>query len=278
MLPPSFRSRRALRVANSLAVASALAASTGVAFAHLLGHSGSNGAFAGVSTLSTFAVGLAWTALLRMRQRITRWQIQIGWVLSPALAAMNAALAAGVLFGIDGYGGLFDRLARFLMGALAGVTVGAMFWMPALVVTLMCFGFPIARAQRLADRGLSGEEQGERVVGISAVVLGLLSALPMELRLYPNSPVRWLLAALSLTAMAAGASAALLATARAKRRRTFVADAEAGRVPGYRVMLAPEGKVLVRVETRGEVYRGSEHFEALVELDHDGEATRALVP
>jgi hypothetical protein len=70
---------------------------------------------------------------------------------------------------------------------------------------------------------------------------------------------------------------ALLATARTWRRRAFVADAEVGQVPGYRVDTVPEGKVLVQVETSGEGYRGSEHVEVLVELDHDGQAKRALV-
>jgi hypothetical protein len=276
MIPTAFRTLGALRVLNTLAIASALAASTGVAFLYTWGHMDLPRMIP-ASVLSTFAVGLLWARLLRSRRRVTRWQIQIGWVLSPALAVLNAALACGLLFAQGSHLHLGFRMISFLIGAVMGVTVGAMAWLPGWVVTMLCFGVPIMWAQRRADRGLAGEEQGERVVGLVAAAIGLLSALPQSERSGAGPLARLLLDGCSLAAIVTGASAAVLATARAMRRRVFVADAEAGRVPGYRVQTAPEGKVLVRVERSGEMYRGSEHFEAVVELDHEGEAKRALV-
>jgi hypothetical protein len=281
-LPKGFDELRSLRNANVFAVAASMAAMTGAVFGWF-GRPGADDVMAGIPTVTTFLVGLAWAATLRVRKRVTRRQWQLGWVLSVPLAALNGALAAGVLFVSDGRGTAIDQLGRFLGGMVAGLTIGAVIWIPALVATLLCFGFPIARAQRLAERGLAGTERGERVVGISAAVLGVIGTLIVSS--WETTPVgrgpfaaRGLVVACGLFAAAAGASSAMWATARSKRREAFVKDAEAGRVAGYRVDTGAEGKVLVRVDASGnDAYRSGDRFEAVYELAVDGEAKRALV-
>ncbi len=83
-----------------------------------------------------------------------------------------------------------------------------------------------------------------------------------------------LFALLGLLGLLAGASSTGLALAREARRRTFVADAEAGKVPGYRIEPTAEGKVLVRIVAQGKGYRVADFEEEVFELDAEGEAMR----
>jgi hypothetical protein len=80
--------------------------------------------------------------------------------------------------------------------------------------------------------------------------------------------------ALALFGALLGGSAAALALAREARRRRFVADAEAGKVAGYRVDPTDEGKVLIRVIAQGKGYRVADFEEDIFELDAEGEATK----
>jgi hypothetical protein len=232
----------------------------------------------GAVAFSTFVAGLLSARMLRSPLRLTRWKIQIGWVMSPVFAALSAALTGAVLALFKPDRTVVGKLMSTVPSAISGATDGIVLWLPALLVTLLCFGVPITLAQRLSARGLAGKEQGERVVGLFTATLGVLCALSLKNEFYYETVQRMLVTGLSLTAIGTGTCAALLSTVRAMRRRAFVAQAEAGRMPGYRVDTAPEGKVLMRVATSGEVYRGSERFEAVVELDHKGAAKRALVP
>ena len=92
MIPAPFRTLRALRALNVAAVGLALAAITSAVLGGMLGDGG------GIAELavgaSTWLIGTLWAALLRSQKRVTRRAIRIGWVLSPPLAALNAALAA----------------------------------------------------------------------------------------------------------------------------------------------------------------------------------------
>jgi hypothetical protein len=76
-------------------------------------------------------------------------------------------------------------------------------------------------------------------------------------------------------AFVAGGVAAALAHARERRRRDFVARAEAGDVKGFRVDASAEGKVLVRVTSQGEGYRVADFQEEVFLLDEEGRATKA---
>ena len=145
-----------------------------------------------------------------------------------------------------------------------------------LLLTLVCFGVPIARAQRMAKQGLAGEERGERVVGLTSVVMAAaataLTFAPMAHDTKPGAHVVW---ALALLASIAGVSATAIAQDRERKRRAFVADVEAGKVERFRIESAPEGKVLVRIVSQGEGYRVADYAEEVAALDAEGAVTRA---
>ncbi|MEI8255121.1 MAG: hypothetical protein WCJ30_05550 [Deltaproteobacteria bacterium] len=266
MLPAAFRTRSALRVANTLAVGASLAALTGSAFG-VFAHNDAIEQVAIVAALSTLFFGSAWAVLLRKRSKTKRWR---AWLWCIPLAALNAAVTCGALFAAESRHG---SLTRFFLGAALGATYGGIIWIPALLATLALFGIPLARAQRLAERGLAGEEQGEYIVGLVCAVLGTVAG---GLNASAQTLAQALFVSLGSAGALSGVIATWLASARARRRRAFVAEAEAGLVRGYRVDVVPEGKVLVRVDSSGEVYRGAERFEAVFELAPDGSAKRPL--
>lgn len=236
--------------------------------------------FGVVAGLPTFLYGMAWGLLLRMRAKVGTSRVRWGWVASIPLAAANGALAGALAMSLDANG---DLLPRFLGGGLLGVTFGAVFWVPGLLATLAVFGLPVARAQRLAEQGLAGEERGERVVGVASFLLALVAILHVVA--FPPSRHRaeafvelgplfaHVLAAIGL---ATGGAAALAAHYRGNRRRRFVEEVEAGKRAGFRVDPTKEGKVLVRVTTQGEGYRVADVEEEVLALDEAGEALREL--
>ncbi len=91
-LPGAFFSPRALRRVNLVAVASTLAACTGVvttAFDNLVGSGPVSTAT--ICSASTLAYALVWAALLRTRFG----SFPTGWFLAVPLAALNAGTALG---------------------------------------------------------------------------------------------------------------------------------------------------------------------------------------
>ena len=269
MIPAPFRTLRALRALNVAAVGLALAAITSAVLGGMLGDGG------GIAELavgaSTWLIGTLWAALLRSQKRVTRRAIRIGWVLSPPLAALNAALASGALFGS---GPPSHLTGSYGAGALLGATVGAIIWLPALLGTLVCFGLPIAKAQRLAEKGLAGEERGEWLVGLASAVMSLAGLALTWAGAHRAETGQLVTGWLGVAGLVTGGGAAILATARARRRRKFVSEAEAGKVPGYRIDTTDEGKVLVRIVTQGQGYRVADFEEDVFDLDDRGEATR----
>ncbi len=287
-LPRAFRSLGALKAINVLAMAVSLAAATSVAFSsHVLPDGIRKGV--GVAAFSTgvptLVLGIVWAMLLRSRR--TWGGARIGWLLSIPLAAMNAGFACGLVFAFD----VTERhLERMLEGFVVGSTIGAFAWIPALVATLMFFGAPVARAQMLADKGLAGEERGERIIGIASSILAALAFTALHTWGTPESRFwnyAWaesagmsLLTIVPVVGMVLGALGATLAHARMLRRRRFVADVERGEVPGFRVVDAQEGKALVRVTTFGSTYRVADFEEevyALDEADDDHPAKARLI-
>jgi hypothetical protein len=188
----------------------------------------------------------------------------------------NAALTLSALIALTTP---FD-LGKGVFAAFLGATLGAIVWIPALIATLVCFGVPIARAQRLAKKGLAGEERGEWIVGLVCVVISLVGLvisyvwapkLGIGDRGGTGIEAPRLMALLGLVA---GMASTTLARAREARRRVFVAGAEAGNIAGYRIDATDEGKVLVRVVSQGKGYRVADFEEEVFELDAEGEATR----
>jgi hypothetical protein len=267
-----FRDRRLLAGLNVAAVGLSLAAITAAVFRAMMGPE-----IVWVTAFPTLAVGTLWALLLRWRRTLGRTSFRLGWLFSVPLAALNGAIAAGLLFLSEP--GNSDRLVKFFMGMFLGVTFGAMFWVPALLLTLLCFGLPILHSQRLARQGLAGSERGEQVVGL---VCALIAAVAVALTTTTRSPVwphegevvLWFLSALAAAGGASGLLATVLAGRREALRRAFVAEVEAGKVPQFRVEPTPEGRALVRVVTQGENYRVADFAEEVAALDREGAVVR----
>lgn len=271
MIPSSFRSLRALGHLNVAGVGLSLAAVTAAVFGLSMGGAPHIAIAVGVPTL---VLGTAWARLLRWPRTLGGSSVRVAWLLSIPLAAANAGLAAALFFGATGpHMGFVQLIVVLLMGA----TMGVVFWGPALAFTLIGFGLPIAWAERSARKGLSGQERGELVVG---AVCALLSLMALALSFAPPIHVDgrllaglWFTRAIAVAAMACASAAVAISASRAKRRRSFVADVEAGRVDRFRIDTTSEGKVLVRVVAQGSAYRVVDLEEEVAALDADGSVT-----
>jgi hypothetical protein len=284
-IPVVFATPRSLRALNVVAVAASLAACTSAVFMRL---DPPSWAWVVVAGVPTFVVGGAWAALLRW-QKATRSGLRYGWLLSVPLAMLNAALAGGLYcMTVPLFRAEDDNTGSFFTGALLGATFGVMFWLPSLLAVLTAFGLPIARAQRLAQKGLAGEERGELLVGGVSIVLStvalILSRLQHLARTHDYELAGWshfapagvpLFYAFFATAIACGSASIAIATMRERRRRRFVERVERSEEPGYRVEPTTLGKVLVRVAPVTS-YRVADRAEELFELDDEGRATHRL--
>lgn len=273
VIPGPFQTRRALKILNVGAVGLALAAVTSAVLTGMLHEPA--GATSLATGIPTLLVGSLWAWALRRPGTVRNTSFRWGWVASMPLAMLNGALASGALMG---FAGPQVDMERFFLGAFLGATVGSLIWFPALVGTLICFGVPIAWGQRLAKQGLAGEERGEWIVGLICLVMSLLG-LFLSFEAYGAIAARdlvgvWMTRGFGVLGALAAATSTGLAFAREARRRRFVADAEAGQVPGYRIEPTDEGKVLIRVVSRGEGYRVADFEEEVFELDAQGQATR----
>jgi len=277
-LPHAFRSLGILRVLNVLAVGFALAGVSSAVGGAFLGHG------AGVVVgLPTLLCGVVWAMVLRIRATIGRSPVRWSWLASVPLAAINAALACGLLFTTGAYN--TADVGSFVTGAAIGASLGAIIWIPALIATLVCFGVPLWHGQMLAAKGLAGEERGERFVAFIAslmAILGLVSA-PLLARDASSTPnLEWgsiVASVIGAGGLLTGVVAAVLAHLRGLRRRAFVAEVEAGAVQGYRIADAPEGRVLMRVTSVGTGYRVADFEEPVyAEPSDTPEEKRAALP
>lgn len=247
------------------------------------------------TALPTLLVGTVWAGLLRWAPDHRLCGINAGWMLSAPLAILNTCLCAGFLEE-HGYG--FVRgLASSVSELPRAVTIGMVFWVPALVAVLVVFGLPLFWARRQAERGLIGEELGDVPVGLVVVSISALSLVRCSYRppsaeqnwlqdaardvygcgeesvydrenrwRFPDSNATRVLVALGLLGVSAGATATWLAWRRDRARRRFVVLVEQGCVAGFRVVEDEEGRKLVRVHGT-EDYRQVEEEEMVSALD-----------
>ena len=275
MIPVAFQSGRILRNLNVAAVGLALSSVVGsVLGALLLRLSGRDGlTYVLGLTLPTLLVGSVWARLLRWTKAIGT--TRVGWILSVPLAMLNAGISCAIVMGSENDAP--SQLFAFMLGATVGIVV----WGPALLATLIFFGIPIARAQKLAQRGLAGEEKGERYVGEASFAMSSVGLLLSFASSAPSGDLwasEWMvLRVLAGLGLLTSAAAILSARAREGRRRHFVDEVEAGRVANYRVDASDEGKVLIRVVSHGEGYRVADFHEEIFELEASGEAKRAVL-
>ncbi len=156
-----------LRALNIAAMGLSLAAATGGVFAAIFDSLG----FGLLTAIPTLVYAICWAFLLRMKRTVGKSKLRWGWLASIPLAMANGATAAGLLLAFDSGS---NPIERFAVGVFAGATFGAVFWIPGLLATLAFFGYPVARAQHLAERGLAGEERGEVMVGAASTILAVL--------------------------------------------------------------------------------------------------------
>lgn len=261
MIPVVFRTPRSLGALNVLAVGFAIASATTAAFTLADAHE----AWPVIVGAPSLFVGLVWAMILRRRDTIGSTNIPLGWLLSVPLAALNGALACGLLMTLESG----HDAGSFFGGMVLGATFGILLWAPGLLLVLLLFGAPLAHARHLAQRGLAGEERGERFVGLVCAALAISSA-----------ALAWVArgdtfasCAFAPAAVIAGLACAVVATKREAKRRKFVARVLAGEVPHVRVETRDVGKVLVRIDTTIETYRvAPNHDEDLFELDDEGRA------
>ena len=251
----AFGARRLVASLNVVAVGAALAAITSAAFGLL------HGDVQLPAAISTFATGTIWAAALRAPAAAGS-RMRLGWFLSPILACANSMLCLALVMLGEHPPSPLDFLGMVILG---GAFFGAIVWVPALMLTLLLFGLPIARAQSLASRGLAGADRGEIIVGVTTTLLALAS-------LGLAAPSIHVLPA--LVGAACGVSATVLAALRERARRAFVRSVEAGAVANFRVEPTPEGKVLLRVTTTGAAYRVSDFAEEIATLSPHGEVLR----
>jgi hypothetical protein len=253
---PAFRARRSAAALNIVAVGTALAACTAAAFRMMWSHD-----VVPYAAISTFVMGTIWAAAVRATGR--KAGIRIGWLMSPVLACMNAMVCVGLMLLGEGRPTSFLSIGLVVIG---GGLIGAIIWIPALVLTMLFFGLPIAHAQRLASRGLAGVDRGEIIVGLVSAVLSLV--------VFVASPPS-IDMVLALAAIACGMTAAVVATMRERARRAFVRQVEAGAVAHFRVDPSAHGKVLVRVTSNGMAYRVSDFVEEVAKLGEGDEVISA---
>jgi hypothetical protein len=270
MKPKAFQSRRQIEVLSTLAVGTALSAATATVFGLIFGGHGSR-SIELITGVPTLFLGLVWVSLLRWPKTLGQSTFRVGWLLSVPLAMLNAGIAAGLLLSAEQPSWDWQG---FVGAMFAGMTIGVIFWGPALAATLLCFGGPIARAQHLAKQGLEGQERGDAFVGAASAMIATLSLFVATAgNVTRTHRGAWFLLATSAAAVLAGFASMVLARRRTQQRRSFVAAVEAGEVPQFRVEAAPEGKVLVRVVSQGEGYRVADFAEAIASIDDDGTVT-----
>ncbi len=251
----AFRERRNAAALNIVAVGASLAACPAAVFRLLWAQT------ATYAALSTIIMGTLWAASIRIRARSKG--VPVGWLLSPVLACINAMLCMAFIAVGEGHASYFDTIGVVVLG---GGLIGAIVWIPALVITLLLFGVPIAHAQRIAARGLAGADRGEIIVGLLCALLALVPLV--------GSPPS-IETVLALVAIACGLGATILGLLRERARRAFVHRVEAGEVASFRVEPSVEGKVLVRVTTTGMAYRVSDYVEEIAHLGEGDEVINA---
>lgn len=217
--------------------------------------------------VSTFAFGLLWAWLLR---RPLEGGARIQWIVSVPLAMANAGVSFAFLTYVTEARYSIERL---LTSLTIGAIVGAFVWVPALGLTLLLLSWPIAHAQALATKGLTGRENGDALVCATCTVLACCALVFSGVG--GETPGSTFAAVTSVLGGAVGGAGVLLSTLRQRARARFVASVERD---DYRIEPTADGNVLVRVMPQtGAVYRIATSSEEVCWLDQEGNATDSRV-
>ncbi len=264
-LPAFFCASRALAGLQTVALACAMSAMAGAAFAYL-----SRRLTIGlVAAVPTLLMSFVWLAFVRLHPRFGLARGRLRWLSSVPLAVANGALAGGFFCATFGW---FHVPSTFFGGAMLGATYGIVYWAPGLLLTLLFVGVPLRYAERQAAR-LGGHDRGGRVLGITALALTVFAAISLWYVDSSNHVTHftelsaagaWMERCAAVFFDAVIAVAVVLAvvvivsaTVRETQRAAFLRRAESGRIPHYRIDMSAAGRVLVRLEDAREPYRAA---------------------
>lgn len=155
------------------------------------------------------------------------------------------------------------------------VTLGAMVWVPLLLVGLAVLGLPMTLAQRKSTEGLSASQLAQRFAA-AMVLLPTALAASTGRNTFENAYLPaagfWFMRGCAALAFACSAFVIVTVTVAEARRRAFVRRAALGEQPGFRVTETEGQRVLVETTSLGEGYRGGSLDEPICSLDEDDHA------
>lgn len=268
------RSRLAAEL-NHAAIALSLAACTGAALSSMFAepdHLFDTEAPVGTVCAATTALfAYIWARLLRAKRFSGHAPM---WILSIPFAAANAGCAAATLVALTAP--RVDVLG-VLGVALAAVIAGFFIWLPALVLTLVLYGVPIALAVSKAIKGVGGADRGERTLGLltSLYATGALVFLGLQPHRTLDEIAVSLLAVLSVLV---GSTATVISHRRVAHRVRALDAIREGSVEGYRVTEGLDGRrILVHESAQTNAYRDTQRVSEIAELDEHGDVRGASI-
>ena len=272
MLPSAFVPSRALRRLAVAGAAASFAAFVSGALMHFDAHWWVWSITAGLPTLVCATLAAAIGPRFAKTGRFWLFALALGMLDAIAVEALVAFVDRTLVEG------------DFPASPIAVASLGAILWVPGVVVGMAIFGLPLAHAARRASQGVGAEEPAMRVVGwIAALVASLALAFAWSAPRVPISfggfdgrayadwlsgwdwgappfreggiqlfvKLQWVAAialhALAAAGLASGLAMVAIATRRRRRRADFLDRVERGREPQFEVRASPHGRLLVRV-------------------------------
>jgi hypothetical protein len=251
-LPPAFA--KALKPAptkqNAVLVGLSLAAATGAIASWLGDHAGTfiETACAG----STAIYGWFWWRSLMKNSNI--WKRVLVSIL---LAAGNAATAFYVYSVFGPKGDTTDSLAQIVPALIIGITLGAIVWIPALLLTSAIFAYSIAQQSKAIQRGRDGVDYANQATATTCFTLSTTAVVLLALRCERGWEIATPLM-FGLTTICAGLWNALGSANRVRTRRRFVLAVLRGKYPELKYKASEGGGVILKRSRQGPAYRQNE--------------------
>jgi hypothetical protein len=262
-LPPAFA--KALHPAptaqNAVLVGLSLAAATG-AIASLFGDSA--GTSLGTACAGSTAIyGWFWWRLLMKNSNV--WKRLLVSILLAAGNAATASLYAWEVLVPHNHIHITHSMTPIIHVLIIGITLGAIIWIPALLLTFAMFGYSIAQQGKAAQNGRDGVDYANQVTATTSVALGtaavVMLAMRWELGWTIVTPLMF-----SLATMCAGLWTALDSANRLRTRRRFVLAVLEGKHPELIYQASDEGDFILRRTVEGTAYRQTEVATVLVRV------------
>jgi hypothetical protein len=262
-LPPAFA--KALNPAptaqNAVLVGLSLAAATG-AVASLFGDSA--GTFLETACAGSTAIyGWFWWRLLMKNSKI--WKRLLVSILLAAGNAATASLYVWEVFVPHNHIHITHSMTEIIRVLIIGITLGAIIWIPALLLTFAMFGYSIAQQGKAAQNGRDGVDYANQVTVTTSVALGtaavVMLAMRWELGWTIVTPLMF-----GLATVCAGLWTALGSANRLRTRRRFVLAVLKGKYPELTYKTSDGSDGILKRSLEGPAYRQSEVATVLVRV------------